>query len=31
MKQKISFSFKDIRMVGPDIRVTLKSKKNGLD
>ncbi|MBT7482801.1 MAG: bifunctional diaminohydroxyphosphoribosylaminopyrimidine deaminase/5-amino-6-(5-phosphoribosylamino)uracil reductase RibD [Nitrosomonadales bacterium] len=31
MKQKISFSFKDIRMVGPDIRATLKSKKNGLD
>jgi len=31
IKQKIHLSFKDVRMLGPDLRVLLKPKKNGLD
>tara|TARA_B110000008_G_scaffold30744_1_gene27553 strand:+ start:3922 stop:5028 length:1107 start_codon:yes stop_codon:yes gene_type:complete len=31
IKQKIKFLFKDIRLIGPDLRVTLKAKKNDLD
>ena len=31
IKQKIQFSFVDIRQIGPDLRVTLKAKKNDLD
>ena len=31
MPWKIQFSFKDIRQIGPDLKVTLKAKKNDLD
>jgi diaminohydroxyphosphoribosylaminopyrimidine deaminase/5-amino-6-(5-phosphoribosylamino)uracil reductase len=31
IKQKIKFLFKDIRLIGPDLRVTLKAEKNDLD
>ena len=31
MKQKLEFSFEDIRQIGPDLRVTLRAKKNDFD
>tara|TARA_B100000767_G_scaffold77969_1_gene74637 strand:- start:372 stop:1478 length:1107 start_codon:yes stop_codon:yes gene_type:complete len=31
IKQKIKFSFEDIRQIGPDLRVLLKAAKNDLD
>ena len=31
IKQKIKFSFEDVRLIGPDLRVTLKAVKNDMD
>lgn len=31
IRQKIQFSFEDIRQIGPDLRVTLRAKKNDLN
>ena len=31
IKQKIKFSFEDVRLIGPDLRVTLKGVKNDMD
>ena len=31
IRQKIQFSFEDIRQIGPDLRLTLRAKKNDLN
>lgn len=31
IKQKIKFSFEDVRLIGPDLRVTFKAVKNDMD
>ena len=31
IKQKIKFSFEDVRLIGPDLKVTLKAVKNDMD